>query len=45
MSKPEKRHPVRTILLLVAGAGIVVAYRNAIADKGGTYDPADAGGR
>lgn len=43
MSKPETRHPVRKVLLVVAAAGIVVAYRNAVADKGGSYDPADPG--
>lgn len=41
MSKPQKRHPVRTVALLIVAVGAVVALRNAVADKGGTYDPAD----
>ena len=42
MSKPEKRHPVRIVVLVALAVGVVVALRNAVADKGGSYDPADA---
>jgi hypothetical protein len=42
MSKSENRHPVRKFLLLAVLAGAVVAVRNAVADKGGSYDPAEA---
>lgn len=45
MSKPEKRHPVRTVVVLALVAAIAVALRNAVADKGGSYDPADPGRR
>jgi hypothetical protein len=45
MSKSESRHPVRTVVLVALAVGAVVAYRNAVADKGGSYDPADAGQR
>ncbi|MCW2831489.1 MAG: hypothetical protein JWP31_2181 [Aeromicrobium sp.] len=31
---------MRWLLLLAAAAGVGLAFRNAIADKGGTYDPA-----
>lgn len=30
----------RKLLLLVLAAGIAIAFRNATADKGGSYDPA-----
>jgi hypothetical protein len=42
MSKSEKRHPVRKLLLLALVAGAVVAVRNAVAERGGSYDPAEA---
>jgi hypothetical protein len=42
MSKSEKRHPVRKFFLLALIAGAVVAVRNAVADKGGSYDPNEA---
>jgi len=42
MSKSEKRHPVRKFFLFALVAGAVVAARNAVADKGGSYDPRDA---
>jgi hypothetical protein len=42
MSKSESRHPVRKVVLLALVLGALVAYRNAVADKGGSYDPADA---
>ncbi|WP_162891366.1 hypothetical protein [Aeromicrobium sp. A1-2] len=45
MSKPSKRHPVRKILLVALAAGAAVAVRNAVADKGGSYDPSDSGTR
>lgn len=41
MSHAEKRHPVRILLLLALAAGFGVALRNAVADKGGSYDPDD----
>ncbi len=43
MSKTEGRHPFRKLLLLTALIAIVVAVRNAVADKGGSYDPAEGG--
>jgi hypothetical protein len=42
MSKSEKRHPVRKLFLFTLIAGAVVAVRNAVADKGGSYDPNEA---
>lgn len=45
MSKPEKRSPIRLLVLAVMAVGIVVAVRNALADKGGSYDPDDTGDR
>ena len=42
MSKSEKRHPVRKFFLFTLIAGAVVAVRNAVADKGGSYDPNEA---
>ncbi len=42
MSKSEKRHPVRKFFLFAMIAGAVVAVRNAVADKGGSYDPNEA---
>jgi len=41
MSQSGKRHPFRKLALLAAIVGGVVAFRNAVADKGGSYDPAD----
>ena len=43
MSKSEKRHPVRTLLLVLLAVGAAIVVRNAVADKGGSYDPAEAG--
>ncbi|WP_255489009.1 MULTISPECIES: hypothetical protein [Aeromicrobium] len=40
MSKSPGHHPFRRILLLTAVLAAVLAYRNAVADKGGSYDPA-----
>ncbi|WP_159085751.1 hypothetical protein [Aeromicrobium chenweiae] len=40
MSKTSGRHPFRRILLVTAVLAAILAYRNAIADKGGSYDPA-----
>ena len=31
----------RKLLLLGVAAAIVIAFRNAVANKGGSYDPAD----
>ncbi|MGA8986835.1 hypothetical protein [Aeromicrobium sp.] len=45
MPQPQKRHPVRKLVLLLLMAAAVVAFRNAVADKGGSYDPAEAGTR
>ncbi|MEV7397990.1 hypothetical protein [Aeromicrobium sp. NPDC092404] len=45
MSPSDKRHPVRKILLLALVAGAVVAVRNAVADKGGSYGPTEPGPR
>ena len=42
MSKSEKRHPVRKFFLFALVASAVVAVRNAVADKGGSYDPNEA---
>lgn len=42
MSKSEKRHPVRKLFLFALVAGVIVAVRNAVADKGGSYDPNEA---
>jgi hypothetical protein len=39
MSKSESRHPVRKLILVAALIAGVVAVRNAVADKGGSYDP------
>ena len=41
MPRTHNRHPLRKLLLVAAIIGIAVAFRNAVADKGG-YDPADA---
>lgn len=39
-----REHPLRTlILLLLLGAAGALAYRNATADAGGVYDPAEHG--
>ncbi|EFQ84588.1 hypothetical protein HMPREF0063_10440 [Aeromicrobium marinum DSM 15272] len=38
MSAPSRR-PVRLLLLLGLVAAVVVAARNATADRGGFYDP------
>ncbi|MBC7631907.1 hypothetical protein [Aeromicrobium sp.] len=45
MSKSEKKRSLRPLLFVVAVAGVVVVLRNAVADKGGSYDPADLGAR
>jgi hypothetical protein len=42
MPRTHTRHPLRKLLLVAAIIGIAVAFRNAVADKGGSYDPADA---
>jgi hypothetical protein len=39
MSESHKRHPFRKLILIAAVVAAVVAVRNAVADKGGTYDP------
>lgn len=43
MSKPLSKlthRPVRKLLILSAVFGLLLALRNATADKGGSYDPA-----
>jgi hypothetical protein len=42
MSKSQKRHPVRKFFLFALITGVVVVVRNAVADKGGSYDPVEA---
>ena len=42
MSTPTRSHRLRTLLLLGLLAGVIVALRAAVADKGGSYDPAEA---
>ena len=44
MSQTSGHRPLRTLLLAAVAVGAVLAYRNATADQGGTYDPADQGG-
>ncbi len=39
MSTSNSGHPFRMLLLITAVVAIVIAFRNAVADKGGTYDP------
>lgn len=43
MSKTSGRRPFRTLLILAAAVGAVLAYRNAVADQGGSYDPTGSG--
>jgi hypothetical protein len=42
MSTSTRSHRLRTLLLLALAAGVAVALRAAVADKGGSYDPAEA---
>lgn len=44
MSKSSSRHPVRKLVLIAALVAVVLAFRNAISDKGGSYDPSKPGG-
>lgn len=37
-SEKKKRRPLRKLVFLAALAGIVVAIKNALADKGGSYE-------
>ncbi|HZK35940.1 MAG TPA: hypothetical protein VFC57_03150 [Aeromicrobium sp.] len=39
MSKSQKKHPLRKLTLIAVIAGVVIAIRNSIADKGGSYTP------
>jgi len=41
MSKSFPARSLRGLLLLGLLAAVALAVRNALADKGGTYDPAD----
>lgn len=43
MPKTSGRRPFRTLLILAAAVGAVLAYRNAVADQGGSYDPTGSG--
>ena len=42
MSKSTGRRPLRTVLIALLAAAVVLAIRAAVADKGGSYDPAAA---
>ena len=42
MSTSTGSHRLRTLFLLTVLVGAVLALRAAVADKGGSYDPADA---
>ncbi|MFC5676681.1 hypothetical protein [Aeromicrobium endophyticum] len=42
MSTPTRSHRLRTLLLLSLLAAVIVALRAAVADKGGSYDPAES---
>ncbi|MET0821780.1 MAG: hypothetical protein ABWY58_12505 [Aeromicrobium sp.] len=42
MSTSPRSHRLRTLLLLGLLAGVIVALRAAVAEKGGSYDPAEA---
>ncbi|MFI5429669.1 hypothetical protein [Aeromicrobium sp. UC242_57] len=44
MSKTSSAHPVRKLVLIAAVIAAVLAFRNASANKGGSYDPAKPGG-
>ena len=39
MSKSESRHPFRKLIMIAALIAAALAFRNAVADKGGSYDP------
>ncbi len=39
MAKSVKKHPLRTLSVVAVIAGAVIAIRNSIADKGGSYTP------
>jgi hypothetical protein len=39
MSKSTGHRPLRTVLLAVLAAAVLLALRAAVADKGGSYDP------
>jgi hypothetical protein len=42
MSTSKPSHRLRTLLLLTALAAVLLGLRAAVADKGGSYDPAEA---
>ncbi len=44
MAKSAKKHPLRTLTAVAVIAGAVIAIRNSIADKGGSYTPPFAAG-
>ena len=39
MAKSGKKHPLRKLTFVAVIAGVVIAIRNSIADKGGSYPP------
>lgn len=41
MTNTSGRHPVRALLIMAVLAVAVLVVRQATADKGGSYDPAD----
>ncbi len=41
MSSTNSGHPLRKLLLITVVVGIAIALRNSVADKGGSYDPAE----
>lgn len=43
MSQSSSRHPARKLILIALLIAVALAFRNAIADKGGSYDPTQPG--
>ncbi|WP_456695030.1 hypothetical protein [Aeromicrobium sp. P5_D10] len=43
MSNSSSRHPIRKLVLIAAVIAAVLAFRNASANKGGSYDPTAPG--
>lgn len=39
MAKSGKKHPLRKLTFIAVIAGVVIAIKNSIADKGGSYPP------
>ncbi len=42
MSSTNTRHPFRKLALSAAVIAMAIAFRRAVADKGGSYDPDNA---